>query len=455
MAKTIPQLNEPTLPLKGTVLLEGAEDNTSSIKISVTQLGDKVLSPMNPYIDATAGLSVTLGMVNGLSYVDWNQSAVMPDWQEGRLFWDKVNKTITIYNEISDVALQLGQETFIRVKNDTVTQLDNGEVVYVSGASAEGFPTIELSQANDHLKVYNVGICTHDIPAGTIGYITVRGVVRDIDTSIWDEGDALYVSHTTPGALINTTPPAPYEVAPVATVIDKGLQGSILVNPGHHGGLDELSNVDVSDADPDNSILVWDFSTKIWNSSHIISINGTLSGNSDINVPTEKAVKTYVDSKGWNYESIVATTSGTSITLASSLPDDITEIEVILNGISTSANQANPIIRLGDAGGVETTGYLGGIATRSGSSGVTDGYYCFRPNDFQETDEICGTMHLRRWDPSLHQWMASGIFDDNGDGDVSYYSGKKTTSGVLTTIVLTTSGGTATFDAGSARVRYR
>ena len=63
-------------------------------------------------------------------------------------------------------------------------------------------------------------------------------------------------------------------------------------------------------------------------------------------------------------------------------------------------------------------------------------------------------MRLTRWDRSQYLWYADGIFND-GVADWSSFSGRKTTSQVMDRISLTTPGGVATFDAGSARVRWR
>ena len=54
----------------------------------------------------------------------------------------------------------------------------------------------------------------------------------------------------------------------------------------------------------------------------------------------------------WTYSSIVNTTSGTIISLTTSIPSTALEIEIMLNGVSTNTAAQPPIIRLGDAGGI-------------------------------------------------------------------------------------------------------
>lgn len=158
--------------------------------------------------------------------------------------------------------------------------------------------------------------------------------------------------------------------------------------------------------------------------------------------------------RGWIYAGIVNTTSGTSVTLTSGIPSTATQIEILFNGVSTNTAAQPPIVRLGDAGGIETTGYSGVVRGPSGETFVTNGLYTLRTNAYIASDLISGVMRLSRWDSSLHLWLADAIVND-GAADWSSFSGRKTTSEVMTTIALTTPGGTATFDAGSARVRYR
>jgi len=157
--------------------------------------------------------------------------------------------------------------------------------------------------------------------------------------------------------------------------------------------------------------------------------------------------------KVWTYTTIVSTTSGTSITVTTSIPSDAMEVEVMLNGVSTNTSSQPPVIRLGDAGGVELTGYTGVVRGPNGESAVTDGFYTFRVNAWNAADIVSGRFRLTRWDPNLHLWMADGI--SNIISKLSTFSGRKTTSQSLTTISLSTPSGVATFDLGSVRVRYR
>jgi hypothetical protein len=165
--------------------------------------------------------------------------------------------------------------------------------------------------------------------------------------------------------------------------------------------------------------------------------------------------RTLADVWNWVYTAIVNTTSGTALTVTSGIPSTAQKIEILFNGVSTNTAAQPPIIRLGDAGGIETTGYAGLVRSGGNTTSVTNGFYIMRAADYVAADLVYGVMRLYRWDPSLFLWFGNGLADSSSTLLLSRYSGRKATSEVTTTIQVTTPGGTAAFDAGSIRVRYR
>jgi len=176
---------------------------------------------------------------------------------------------------------------------------------------------------------------------------------------------------------------------------------------------------------------------------------------------SEKTKKVTASHFQWTYESMVATTAGTSHTLTSSIPSWATEIEVIIDEVSTNTTGQGVIIQLGDSGGIETTGYntiLMHFAV--GSNNIYDRSNCFGTvldSAVDSGDQVVGVLKLTRWDPSEHKWIATGWFGESitAGEHGTMVVGNKILSDALTTIRITTPGGTATFDAGQARVKYR
>jgi len=148
-----------------------------------------------------------------------------PAHSEGLVYYDSDEKALSYYNEESDVTINLGHESVIRVINNTGGDIDNGAPVYMSGA-AGGLPEIAKAIATASSETV-LGIATQDILDTATGYVTLHGVVRGIDTSGFSVGDTLYVSASVAGELVNAAPAYPNESITIGTVIVDAVDGKI------------------------------------------------------------------------------------------------------------------------------------------------------------------------------------------------------------------------------------
>jgi len=147
---------------------------------------------------------------------------------------------------------------------------------------------------------------------------------------------------------------------------------------------------------------------------------------------------------------VQASTSGTSITFGS-IPSWVKKITISLEGVSTTGTSGK-LIQLGDAGGIETTGYLGSesnIAGAVGSANVTTG---FGIRSVAAADIIHGNIVLMNI--TGNTWVAHGICALSNGATTLVTAGSKTLSDVLTQVRVTTQGGTDTFDAGNINILY-
>jgi len=176
---------------------------TLGILTSVTVAGD---SRLNGFVDIPNNLGVSSIGVTG--FIDFGISNIAnPNHKEGCLFYDKIEHTIALFNDESDVTHQLGQEGLIRVFNNSGSTIEDGSVVYISGSeSVEKRPTIALALADSETTARVIGLTTHQIENNTFGYVTSWGLVNNIDTSTFSAGDTLHLSTTTPGGLSRTQP---------------------------------------------------------------------------------------------------------------------------------------------------------------------------------------------------------------------------------------------------------
>ena len=152
-------------------------------------------------------------------------------------------------------------------------------------------------------------------------------------------------------------------------------------------------------------------------------------------------------SDGWTYSDELATTSGTIVTF-DNIPSGVTSIEVMLAGVGTSTNTKPAIIQIGDAGGIETSGY--DISNELGSSTfhTTDGWRTVIDSIHLSAMTHYGCLKLRKFIPTQNLWLGDYLFMTSNGNNVRYGSGFKTLTGELTSVALTTSDGIATFTGG-------
>jgi len=176
-------------------------------------------------------------------YRDFTPQSTCPTHEEGRLFYCDVEKCHVSYDDQSDTATCLGQETIVRGTNLTGGDIPNGTVVYINGASGDN-PTFAKAIANDFSSSRVIGVATHDIGNGLNGKVTKLGIVRDLNTTGYTAGQILYLDPTTIGALTSTRPTGgnfPIQVG-IVTKVD-AVDGRIYVDPVLVEFSEEINNV--------------------------------------------------------------------------------------------------------------------------------------------------------------------------------------------------------------------
>ena len=151
----------------------------------------------------------------------------------GKLFWNSFDETLNIGMDYG-VVQQVGQEIYARVENATGVTIPNGTVVGFAGVGAGDTLSVAPYLADGNTSsLYTLGVMTHALPnSGELGYCTVWGSVRGVDTSGFSVGDILYASPTVAGALTNVKPTAPDNVIPVAAALEiDATDGVIFVRP--------------------------------------------------------------------------------------------------------------------------------------------------------------------------------------------------------------------------------
>lgn len=258
-------------------------DNITGI-LNVPNYGGS-LTGYVPYTGATADVDLgTYGLTS--DYLQLNTSPTSVPTTAGTMSWNDSYGTMDIKLKGGNVTLQTGQENVVRVVNKAGTNLleANYQAVRVrttaeGGAQGQRLAVV-LAQADSDLdSATTIGLVTETINNNQEGFITVFGNVSDINTTgslqgeTWIDGDIIYLSPTTAGALTNVKPVAPQHLITIGYVVYAHSQhGIIFVKVDNGYELEELHNVYAPTASKvNNDVLTWNAATNLWINQSIVS----------------------------------------------------------------------------------------------------------------------------------------------------------------------------------------
>ena len=152
----------------------------------------------------------------------------------------------------------------------------------------------------------------------------------------------------------------------------------------------------------------------------------------------------------------VATTSGTAFNFTG-IPAGTKLIVITFKGVGIEASGAKLLVKIGDAGGVEATGYLsvaaydvGGTFTRTTS---TAGFVC--PGGSGVTNSLVhGSMTLTLENATAFTWVAAGVLGDSSGSQMCMHSGSKSLSAELDRVQITNVDGYS-FNAREINIAYQ
>jgi hypothetical protein len=185
--------------------------------------------------------------------------------------------TVSTVSGVADLSVAVaGSATsvLVQVRNTTGATLTKGTAVYISGATGQ-IPTVSKALASgDATSAQTLGLMSADLANNSNGYVTVIGLVTNIDTSAYTDGDQLYLSGTTAGTLTATKPYAPTHLVYVAVVEHAHpTQGKLFVKVQNGYELDEIHNV--SAQSPSNGqTIIYNATTSLWEKANLTAGTG-------------------------------------------------------------------------------------------------------------------------------------------------------------------------------------
>jgi hypothetical protein len=152
---------------------------------------------------------------------------------EGRVYFDSTHKSLTVFSE-GGIEMELGQNEYIRVYNNSGEPINLGQALYLSGSTG-GVPNAQLANASDVNK-YNIsGLAANTIPNNSYGWVAVSGVVRGFDTSSLVAGERFFVSPNANGELVTPAPTFPnYPMCVGLCVTSDAANGTVVIEQQNH-----------------------------------------------------------------------------------------------------------------------------------------------------------------------------------------------------------------------------
>lgn len=146
--------------------------------------------------------------------------------------------------------------------------------------------------------------------------------------------------------------------------------------------------------------------------------------------------------------------SGTSVTFTS-LPADIKRLVISVWGLSFNGD-SDLGIRIGDSGGLETSGYFSSTSYHQNSGyGARAATDQFRVISNGSSDNYYGFFEMIKVRSDSNQWVFKGVTTKDADGSLQMSAGYKSLSGTLDRVELKPYDTSKSFDAGNASIMYQ
>ena len=222
------------------------------------------------------------------------------------------------------------------VRNVTGSTIAKGSIVYLSGVNGEK-PTIAKALAGtDATSASTFGWVENAIDNNSDGYVTTFGILNNVDTQAYSDGQYLYLSGTTAGAATATKPYAPTHNVTVGFVVKGGSVGAgqvfVLLKNGFE--LEELHDVQVNGAASGTYLK---YNGSLWVADdQVVTLTGTQTVTNKTLTDPQVTGKIIIDNNGATPFNL-SNASGTTIQAVS---NDGADTRVVLDAHGTGVHGA-------------------------------------------------------------------------------------------------------------------
>jgi hypothetical protein len=232
----------------------------------------------------TGSLLLSSSNIVGVGYVDFNTSSAIPSYNQGRLYYDTDTFDLAYYTPVTDVKIQIGQQTVVRVKNSSGLSISKGKLVHITGGVGDNPLINTASWDNDTNSANTLGMTMNTINHDDFGYVILNGVITGVNTdpATFTAGQVIYLSSS--GDYTATTPVAPKHTVRLGEVVRAHASvGSIFVKIDNGYEIGELHDVLIT-TPSDGDLLTYNSSSALWTNGKILTgsytVNGTITATS-------------------------------------------------------------------------------------------------------------------------------------------------------------------------------
>jgi hypothetical protein len=337
-------------------------DNTDSVTSVNGYTGAVVLTQTDIAGTANASTNTNItsmtGLTGGISSPDYVQfdTTYATTLTAGQLGWNG-NDTLGLGMIGGNVIQHIGEDQYFYIK--ATANIAKGQVVMFTGAvGSSGVPTGAPATGIAD-GTYIMGIAAEAIALNGFGLVQTFGVLRNVDTSTYVDGDILWYDPAVAGGLTKVKPLAPNVKAQMAAVIKGGSAGGgtvlIRINPGSTlGGSD--SNADIG-SPTNGQLITYDGQDGYWKNTALTagtSISVTASTTGVLTV-ANTAPDQIVSLTGAGTTSISGTYPSFTITSNDQFTGTVTSVSGTAPVVSSGGN--TPAISMAQATG-SVNGYL-------------------------------------------------------------------------------------------------
>jgi len=321
----------------------------TSINNTVSALEIRVSSASTTGVNNTAAITSVNAVVSlkvfrnndhltNVQYIDFNTTTSYAP-SAGRLTWDIESGTLDL-GLTGTVNLLIGQRTVAQVYNNSGVTLPKDKAVKVTGAQGQRL-TGALAQADsdaDSMTIF--GIMLETVSVNKSGYVATDGLVRNVNTLGYSDGDIVYLSPVSAGELTPTKPVAPQHLVQMGYIVNGGSGGAgeIYVKVQNGYELGELHNVKTSaEASIANGeVLAWNTSASVWtNSTALLDTQASVSA---LNIQVA-AVSASVSALQIQINAVSARTSVNAVAIAA-VSASVSALQVQVNTVSAAVSAA-------------------------------------------------------------------------------------------------------------------